>query len=115
MDATDWKDKLSFVYSTNPNFKPSSEDEFVEETPPPSRQDLRIMLDKKNRGGKVVTLISGFVGTKEDLKELGKTLKNRFGVGGSMKDGEILIQGDFRERVFNLLQEMGYRVKKSGG
>jgi translation initiation factor 1 len=116
MSTNDWKDKLNFVYSTNPDYKPNSETVPKVETLSPGKQDLRVMLDRKNRGGKVVTIINGYIGTDDDLKTLGKTLKTRCGVGGSVKDGEIIIQGDFRDRILNLLQDMGYnRVKKSGG
>jgi translation initiation factor 1 len=114
MFSQDWKDKLNFVYSTNPDFNLDNSDH-TEETPPTAKQDLRVLLDRKNRGGKVVTIITGFVGSTEDLKELGKTLKSRCGVGGSVKDSMILVQGDFRDRIMNLLQDMGYKVKKSGG
>jgi len=115
MAYSDWKDKLNFVYSTNPDFRVEKEEGEDQKTPPPGKQDLRVMIDRKNRGGKVVTVVSGFVGSSEDLNQLGKTLKSRCGVGGSVKNSEILVQGDFRDRVLNLLQEMGYKVKRSGG
>lgn len=115
MSNNDWKDKLNFVYSTNPDYNP--EPEMVQhETLAPNKQELRVTLDKKNRGGKVVTAISGFIGSDSDLKELGKSLKAKCGVGGTVKEGIIIIQGDFRDRILNLLRELGYnRVKKSGG
>ena len=103
------------VYSTNPDFNYNHGHDDETETRPPSQQDLRVKLDRKNRGGKVVTLITGFVGKNDDLKELGKMLKNRCGVGGTTKNGEIIIQGDFRDRVLKLLTDEGYKAKKSGG
>ncbi len=117
MADNDWKKRLNVVYSTNPDFKfESIENEaYQAETTPPTKQDLRVMLDKKNRGGKAVTLITGFKGKEDDLKDLGKILKTRCGVGGSVKDGEILVQGDFRDRILTLLHEMGYKAKKAGG
>lgn len=102
------------VYSTDPDFEYVPDQEDVLETPEPKYQDLRVQLDKKHRGGKAVTLITGFVGTKEDLEALGKKLKQKCGVGGSAKDGEIIIQGDFREKVMAMLQTDGYKVKKIG-
>lgn len=104
----DWKDRLNIVYSTNPDYKYESEDEEVTETIAKEKQLLRISLDKRNRKGKAVTLITGFAGTDEDLQDLAKSLKTRCGVGGSAKDGEILIQGDFRNKVLELLQKDGY-------
>lgn len=102
------------VYSTNPDFEYES-DQFDEiETLKPQHQDLRVQLDKKQRGGKAVTLITGFIGTKDDLEILGKKLKQKCGVGGTAKDGEIIIQGDFREKVMTMLQADGYKVKKIG-
>ena len=106
------KGKKNIVYSTNPDFEYEYDEELEEETLPNNQQDLRVMLDKKNRKGKAVTLITGFVGTTDDLKDLGKTLKSKCGVGGTVKDGEILIQGDFREKILNLLIEKNYRAKK---
>ncbi|WP_111445079.1 translation initiation factor [Breznakibacter xylanolyticus] len=103
------------VYSTNPNFQYTDNNEDNATTPSPSRQDLRVMLDKKQRGGKMVTLITGFVGADDDLKELGKQLKSKCGVGGTAKDGEILIQGDFRDKVLDMLIKAGYKAKKAGG
>lgn len=110
------KNREGVVYSTSENFDfQFSDTAAVQETLIPSKQNLKVMLDKKQRAGKVVTLVSGFVGTEEDLAELGKKLKSKFGVGGSVKDGEILIQGDFRDRTILLLTADGYKVKRVGG
>ncbi len=104
----DWKDRLNIVYSTNPDYKYESGDNEETETLPPAKQLLRISLDKRNRKGKAVTLITGFAGTDGDLQDLAKRLKTRCGVGGSAKDGEILIQGDLRNKVLEILQKEGY-------
>ena len=113
--ANDWKEKLGVVYSTNPDFDYEKESEPEQETLPPQQQNLKVSIDRKKRKGKSVTLVTGFVGSGDDLKELGKMLKTKGGVGGTVKDGEIMIQGEFRERVMELLAAEGYKVKKSGG
>ncbi len=110
-EPNDWKKRLGTVYSTNPDFKYDSGNEEEASTPPPSSQTLYIRLDKKKRKGKIVTLVTGFTGRSSDLEELGKELKKRCGTGGSVKDGEIIIQGDFKERTASLLQQEGYKIK----
>lgn len=100
------------MYSTNPDFNYQTEDEEEIETPEKKNQKLRVSLEKKGRGGKTVTLITGFTGREDDLKELGRTLKTKCGVGGSAKDGEIIIQGDFKQRVIELLKAEGYTQTK---
>ncbi len=109
------KGRKNVVYSTNPDFEYESDEELEEETLPNNQQDLRVMLDKKNRKGKAVSLVTGFVGTNDDLKDLGKMLKSKCGVGGTVKDGEIIIQGDFRDKIVDLLKAQDYKVKKAGG
>lgn len=101
------------VYSTDPNFEFQSDDD-EPETLPPAQQDLRVWLDRKG-GGKVVTLVKGFVGTLADMEALGKQLKTACGSGGTAKDYEILIQGDHRDKVVAWLQNKGYKAKKAGG
>lgn len=110
----DWKQRLGMVYSTNPDFEYSTDQEQEATTLPPAQQNLRVWLDRKQRGGKTVTLVKGFVGTDSDLAELGRMLKSKCGVGGSAKDGEIIIQGDHRDRVVELLLAAGYKCKKAG-
>lgn len=115
MKKNDWKERLNIVYSTNPDFNYETDEEDTVETIPSAQQRLRIQLDKKNRGGKVVTLITGFKGTENDLKDLSKLLKSKCGVGGSYKDGEIIIQGDFRDKILELLKKEGYTQSKLKG
>lgn len=104
------------VFSTDPNFSFEPDGEDKQEVRPPQQQQLRIHLDRKQRGGKVVTLIKGFEGPEDALEALARYLKNRCGVGGAAKDGEILIQGDHRDRVLALLLEKGYsKSLKAGG
>ena len=112
MKENDWKSRLGVVYSTDPDFQYETAAEAEAETLPPSKQRLIVTIDRRNRGGKQVTLVTGFVGTAEDLKELGRTLKTRCGVGGTAKDGEITVQGDFRDKVLALLKELGYHAKR---
>ncbi len=113
--ANDWKERLGVVFSTKPDFEYQHDNEDEAETLTPNKQDLRVTLDKKQRKGKSVTLITGFVGKEDDLKDLGRMLKTKCGVGGTVKDNEILIQGDFREKILELLKKEGYKAKKSGG
>lgn len=109
------KQRINVIYSTNPNFHYELESEVEPDTLEPKYQKLYISLDKKQRAGKAVTLIEGFVGSENDLKELGKFLKGKCGVGGTVKDGEILIQGDFREKIYEILLNEGYQIKRKGG
>ncbi len=113
--ANDWKDRLGVVFSTNPDFKFENNSQDEQETLPPGKQNLKVQLDKKKRAGKSVTLVTGFSGTEADLNALGKLLKTKCGVGGTVKDGEILIQGDFVVRVMDILKNEGYKVKRVGG
>ncbi len=110
------KKKLSgdIVYSTDPNFYEHTEEEHTE-TLPPAQQDLRVWLDRKQRKGKVVTLIKGFVGSDDDLEQLAKLLKTKCGTGGTAKEGEIIIQGDVRAKVLEILSKEGYKAKSAGG
>lgn len=106
------KNKIGVMYSTNKNFEYQYERE--EDTLPINQQLLEVWIDKKNRGGKIATIIKGFVGKDEDLKTLGKKIKSSCGVGGSAKNGEIIIQGNLREKIMLLLQKEGYQCKRVG-
>lgn len=103
------------VYSTDPDFNYQYPEENSQETLPPPQQNLKVLRDRKLRGGKTVTLVTGFVGAEEDLKDLGKLLKSSCGAGGSVKNGEIIVQGDFVKKVIEILQNKGYKAKQSGG
>ena len=110
------KERINVVYSTNPNFKYDIEKDSSIDTLPNNQQKLYVSIDRKQRAGKEVTLIEGFIGSDDDLKDLGKILKSKCGVGGTAKDGEILIQGNFKDKIFDLLLKEGYtQTKKKGG
>ncbi len=110
----DWKKRDGVVYSTADNFEFTYQPNDEQETLPPKQQNLKVFLDKSMRAGKQVTLVNGFIGTKDDLEALGKMLKSKCGVGGSVKDGEVIIQGDHRDKVVLILQKEGYKAKRSG-
>lgn len=112
MADNDWKHRLGMVYSTNPDFSFTDDTPEEDETLPASQQRLRVSMERSGRGGKTVTLVRGFVGTEVDLTALGRTLKQRLGVGGSVKDGEIIIQGDHRPRTVEILKNLGYTQTK---
>ncbi len=108
MKQNDWKDRLNMAYSTNPDFRYEYDEEPAVETLPKNKQQLRVSIEKKGRGGKTATLVSNFVGNEEDLKELARLLKTKCGVGGSAKDDQILIQGDLKSKVTEILRSEGY-------
>ncbi len=112
MADNDWKKRLGVVFSTDPDFNYEEEADDEPQTLEPCKQNLIVSIDRKGRAGKQVTLVTGFIGTSEDLADLGRVLKVKCGVGGSAKDGEITIQGDFRDRVVTLLKDMGYKAKR---
>ena len=109
--AKDWKDRLGMMYSTNPDFEYEYDAEDEQETLPPEEQNLKVEIDRKKRKGKTVCLVSGFIGKEDDLKELAKLLKTKCGVGGSVKEGQIIIQGDFKEKISKLLVSLNYNIK----
>jgi translation initiation factor 1 len=109
------KKRIDVVYSTNPDFDFDHEGDAADQTLPNDEQYLNVMIDRKKRKGKEVVLITGFVGTDDDLKDLGKTLKQNCGVGGSAKDGEIMVQGNQRDKIMDYLKSEGYNVKRVGG
>lgn len=109
------KQKKNIVYSTNQNFSYEYDEDEKQNTLPPAQQTLRVLVDRKQRGGKTATIIDGFIGSEDDLKELGKMLKVKCGVGGSVKDGEIIIQGEVRDKVMQILEKEGYKTKRVGG
>jgi len=109
------KNRDGIVYSTNPGFSQESNEVSNETTLPPNQQQLRVFLDKKQRAGKKVTLVTGYSGTEKDLEALGKILKTKCGVGGTVKDGQILIQGDFRDKIIQILTSLNYKAKQAGG
>ena len=111
----EWKNRGGVVYSTNPEYEFQLQGNDEPDTLSPAKQLLYISLDKSNRAGKAVTLVKGFIGTMGDLETLTKLLKTKCGVGGSSKEGEIIIQGDMRDKVLTILQKEGYKCKKSGG
>lgn len=115
MSNNDWKSRLNVVYSTNPDFAYTQADTRSQGSCSPADQDLRVWLDRKQRAGKQVTLVKGFRGSDDALRELASLLKSKCGVGGSAKEGEIIIQGDFRDRVLDILTKAGYKAKKAGG
>lgn len=110
----DWKKRDGIVYSTSNEFEYQYQGEGEVSTLPPGQQSLRVLLDKSGRAGKMVTLVTGFVGATSDLEVLGRLLKTRCGTGGSVKDGEILIQGDVRDKLVQILQKEGYKAKRAG-
>ena len=112
MKNNNWKERLGITYSTNPDYSYQYQEEAEEATLPNEKQLIRIALDKRNRGGKSVTLITGFRGTNEELTALGKMLKVKCGVGGTAKDGEIIVQGDFRQKILDILLKEGYAKSK---
>lgn len=114
MANNDWKSRLGMVYSTNPDFKFETQEEEEVQTLDPKDQKLIVALDKKGRAGKQVTVVNGFVGSTDDLETLGKSLKTKCGVGGSVKDGSILIQGDQRDKIVTILNNLGYTRAKRG-
>lgn len=111
-NGNDWKKRLGMVYSTNPDFQFETENVVEQETLPKQQQKLRISIEKKNRGGKVATIVKGFIGSENDLKELGKMLKTKCGVGGSAKEGELIIQGEFKQKIIDILIKEGYTQTK---
>ena len=112
--SNDWKKREGVVYSTNSDFQFNYSQSDTPATLPPQQQNLKVLLDKSMRAGKQVTLVTGFVGGSDDLETLGKMLKSKCGVGGSVKDGEVLIQGDHRDKIVQLLQKEGYKAKRVG-
>ncbi len=112
MANNDWKSRLGMVYSTNPDFNYDNGEHDECETLPANKQKLIVAIDKKGRAGKQVTAVKGFVGSDDDLEQLGRLLKSKCGVGGAAKDGEILIQGDNRDKIVKILTEMGYNAKR---
>jgi len=110
------KERINIVYSTNPNFNFQNDEEETVSTLPNNQQKMYVSIDRKQRAGKEVTLIEGFIGSDDDLKDLGKLLKTKCGGGGTAKDGEIIVQGNFKDKIFDLLVKEGYTsTKKKGG